>query len=273
MSELVASQKVMRNYLNALLTEEQEPEVSVETEVKKQQLNQLLATVKPEKPAIVQRVEAPVIAKPAPVRPKVIPETIVAKPVVKVAPPVVTPSVVASPVITPIVTTPPPQEPAPTVVKEYRSGRFQALFFSVAGLKVALPLKELGGIHKIGTLNTLPGKPAWYKGVMLYREQKINVVNTAMWVMPEKYDQQLAETLDYQYVIMLGKSSWGLACESLVNTIALEQDDVKWRATEGKRPWLAGLIKQHMCALLDVEALIALLAQGAGSSDEARTKV
>lgn len=265
MSELVASQKVMRNYLNALLTEEQEPEVSVETQVKKQQLNQLLATVQPEKPAVVTQVKAPAPIKIEPVRAKVIPETIVAKSVVVVPSPA---SQVVAPVITASeISTPPPKVPAATVVKEYRSGRFQALFFSVAGLKVALPLKELGGIHKITTLNTLPGKPAWYKGVMLYREQKINVVNTAMWVMPEKYDQQLAETLNYQYVIMLGKSSWGLACESLVNTVALEQDDVKWRATEGKRPWLAGLIKQHMCALLDVEAMIALLAQGAGSSD------
>lgn len=260
MSELVASQKVMRNYLNALLTEEQEPEVSVETQVKKQQLTQLLATVQPEKAAVQPKVVAPAPVKVEPVRAKVIPETIVAKPVVATPPPV-------AKVAAPAITTPPPKTPAPAVVKEYRSGRFQALFFSVAGLKVALPLKELGGIHKITTLNTLPGKPAWYKGVMLYREQKINVVNTAMWVMPEKYDQNLAETLNYQYVIMLGKSSWGLACESLVNTVALEQDDVKWRATEGKRPWLAGLIKQHMCALLDVEAMIALLAQGAGSSD------
>jgi purine-binding chemotaxis protein CheW len=265
MSELVASQKVMRNYLNALLTEEQEPEVSVVAEVKKQQLNQLLATVQPEKPAVVTKVAAPAPVKTEPVRAKVIPETIVAKPVVVVPSPV--PKVVAPVSTAAVITTPPPKAPAATVVKEYRSGRFQALFFSVAGLKVALPLKELGGIHKITTLNTLPGKPAWYKGVMLYREQKINVVNTAMWVMPEKYDQNLAETLNYQYVIMLGKSSWGLACESLVNTVALEQDDVKWRATEGKRPWLAGLIKQHMCALLDVEAMIALLAQGAGSSD------
>jgi purine-binding chemotaxis protein CheW len=85
--------------------------------------------------------------------------------------------------------------------------------------------------------------------------------------MPEKYDHALAEKLNYQYVIMLGKSSWGLACEKLVNTISLEQDDVKWRSSEGKRPWLAGLIKQHMCALLDVEAMIALLAKGAASSD------
>jgi purine-binding chemotaxis protein CheW len=130
-----------------------------------------------------------------------------------------------------------------------------------------LPLKDLGGIHKVQTINTLPGKPDWYKGVMLFREQKINVVDTAKWVMPEKYDQQLAEKLDYQYVIMLGKSNWGLACEALINTVTLEQDDVKWRAAEGKRPWLAGLIKQHMCALLDVDAMIALLAQGAGSSD------
>lgn len=269
MSELVASQKVMRHYLNALLTEEQEPEISVETQVKKQQLNQLLSTVQPEKPVLKPQVAAPNVVKAEPVRAKVVPETIVAK--APVAPPAA--KVVVAEPVKPVVITPPPPPPAPAVVKEYRSGRFQALFFSVAGLKVALPLKELGGIHKMTTLNTLPGKPAWYKGVMLYREQKINVVNTAMWVMPEKYDQQLAETLNYQYVIMLGKSSWGLACESLVNTIALEQDDVKWRATEGKRPWLAGLIKQHMCALLDVEAMIALLAQGAGSSDEARTKV
>lgn len=261
MSDLLASHKVMRHYLNALLTEEQEPEVAV-TEVKKQQLNQLLSTVtaEPVKAAVktvtqvVNKVAAPVQPTIAPVKP-VVPA--VAKPV----------PVVQKPVVAVVAKTPPPQSPVVAVEKAYRQGKFQALFFEVAGLKVALPLKELGGIHKVVNINTLPGKPDWYQGVMLYREQKINVVDTAKWVMPEKYDQQLAEKLDYQYVIMLGKSSWGLACEALINTITLEQDDVKWRAAEGKRPWLAGLIKQHMCALLDVDAMIALLAQGAGSSD------
>lgn len=245
MSDLFASRKVMRSYLNALLTEEQEP---APVAVQKQQLNKLLADVKPQ-----TEVVAPPVSKPAPVQEQV---------VAKVPAPVI--PVIATPVRQ--VAVPPPVKPAP-VQKEYRRGKFQALFFEVAGLKVALPLKDLGGIHQIGTLNTLPGKPDWYKGVMLYRDQKINVVNTAMWVMPEKYDQALAEKLNYQYVIMLGKSSWGLACEKLVNTISLEQDDVKWRSSEGKRPWLAGLIKQHMCALLDVDAMIALLAKGAASSD------
>lgn len=254
MSDLVASHKVMRNYLAALLTEEQEPEVKTAVvDVKKQQLNQLLSTVTTA-PAQV----APAVAK-ARAEAKVTAEI--------VKPAAVAPVAKVAPALLPKKEVPPPTPPVQAVVKEYRQGRFQALFFEVAGLKVALPLKELGGIHQITSINTLPGKPVWYKGVMLYREQKINVVDTAMWVMPEKYDQQLAESLNYQYVIMLGKSSWGIACESLINTVALEQEDVKWRAAQGKRPWLAGLIKQHMCALLDVDALIALLAQGAGSSD------
>jgi purine-binding chemotaxis protein CheW len=250
MSDLQASQKVMKHYLNALLTDD-----VVDTplqEAKKQQLNQLLAPVSA---PVVAPVKAPEITKPAVKAPVVTP--VVKAPVV--AP---TPSVVEQ---VKVATVAPAVKAAEPVVKDYRKGRFQALFFTVAGLKVALPLKALGGIHKIMPIKSLPGQPEWLKGVMLYREQKINVVDTARWVMPEKYDQELAEKLNYQYVIMLGNSHWGLACDTLVNTIALEQDDVKWRETEGKRPWLAGLIKQHMCALLDVDALIALLAKGMNS--------
>jgi purine-binding chemotaxis protein CheW len=250
MSDLQASQKVMKHYLNALLTDD-----VVETpiqEAKKQQLNELLAPVSAQ---VIAPVKAPVIAKPVVVAPVTAP--VVKAPVVAPVTPVIE-QVKVAPVATVV-------KAAAPVLKDYRKGRFQALFFTVAGLKVALPLKALGGIHKMMPINSLPGQPEWLKGVMLYREQKINVVDTALWVMPEKYDQGLAEKLNYQYVIMLGNSHWGLACDTLVNTIALEQDEVKWRETEGKRPWLAGLIKEHMCALLDVDALIALLAKGMNS--------
>ncbi len=252
MSDLQASQKVMKHYLNALLTDD-----VVETplqEAKKQQLNELLAPVSA---PVSAQAQAPVAAKPEVVAPVVVP--VVKAPVAAPVTPVVEQVKVTAPASA--------VRAAAPVVKEYRKGRFQALFFTVAGLKVALPLKALGGIHKIMPISSLPGQPQWLKGVMLYREQKINVVDTALWVMPEKYDQDLVERLNYQYVIMLGNSHWGLACDTLVNTIALEQDDVKWRETEGKRPWLAGLIKQHMCALLDVDALIALLAKGMNSQD------
>ncbi len=148
--------------------------------------------------------------------------------------------------------------------KEYRKGSFQAMFFDVAGLIIAVPLIELGGIHNTDKTTSLMGKPDWFKGVMLYRDEKINVVDTALWVMPEKCNETLINSLNYQYVIMLGNSKWGLMAEHLVDTVTLDQDEVKWLDKPSKRPWLAGLVKKRMCALLDVEALIKLLDDGAG---------
>jgi purine-binding chemotaxis protein CheW len=152
--------------------------------------------------------------------------------------------------------------------EDYFDGEFQALFFEVAGLTLAVPLKALGGIHQLGEVTQLFGKPKWFKGVMLNREENLNVVDTARWVMPEKYTQELEEKLDYQYLITLGDSQWGLLAEKLVNNITLRSEDVKWRANSGKRPWLAGVIKEKMCALIDVEYLNQLLEQGLDSREQ-----
>jgi len=148
-------------------------------------------------------------------------------------------------------------------LSKYRDEAFQAMFFDVAGLTIAVPLIELGGIHNIDKTTSLMGKPDWFKGVMLHRDEKINVVDTAMWVMPEKCDESLKSSLNYQYIIVLNDSAWGLMAENLVDTVKLEPNDVKWLEQKSKRPWLAGLVKDRMCALLDVNALIQLLDEGA----------
>ena len=160
------------------------------------------------------------------------------------------------------------QSVAATPVQELLEEQFQALFFEVAGLTLAVPLITLGGIHQLEKIGPLFGKPSWFRGVMLHREEKLNVVDTAQWVMPEKYDQSLADTLHYRYLIMLGESEWGLASESLVNTVTLSKADVKWREAQGKRPWLAGMVKERMCALIDVYQLISMLNNGLGSNDQ-----
>ena len=153
-------------------------------------------------------------------------------------------------------------------MQDYQAGDFQALFFSVAGLNLAVPLKSLGGIHQWKEPNTIFGKPQWYLGIMTNREEKLNVVDTALWVMPEKYTPQMAEQIDYKYLIMLGESDWGLACESLVTTETLSPDDIQWRkSSHGKRPWLAGVVREKMCAILDVDALTQMLDQGLNSQD------
>ncbi len=152
--------------------------------------------------------------------------------------------------------------------RSYRQGDFQAMFFEVAGLMIAVPLIELGGILNNDKITSLIGKPDWFKGVMLHREDKVSVVDTARWVMPEKCDEALISALNYQYIIMLSDSSWGLTAESLTDTVTLKQEDVKWLDTPNKRPWLAGLVKNRMCALLDVKSLIKLLEKGVNITQE-----
>jgi purine-binding chemotaxis protein CheW len=151
---------------------------------------------------------------------------------------------------------------------EFPDKPFQALFFEVAGLVLAVPLKELGGIHNLTEINSLFGKPKWFKGVMLNREQKLNVVDSALWVMPEKFDTEKASSIDYKYLITLGDSNWGLTAERLVETEMVHPDSVKWRNGQGKRPWLLGTIKEKMCALLHVSDLIAMLEQGINARQE-----
>lgn len=148
---------------------------------------------------------------------------------------------------------------APVVWENIDTGKeFQALFFEVAGVLFAVPLTDLGGIHQLGEVTSLFGQPGWYKGIMTSREQKMNVVDTAEWVMPGQH----LEMENYKYLIMLGESPWGLACHHLKGTELLHRDQVKWRHQEGKRPWLAGMVKEKMCALLHVRELLLLLARG-----------
>ncbi|MBM7456587.1 purine-binding chemotaxis protein CheW [Oceanisphaera litoralis] len=134
---------------------------------------------------------------------------------------------------------------------------FQALFFEVAGMTFAVPLTRLGGIHQMARLTSLFGQPHWFAGVLSERERQFYVVDTARWAMPGHQDEE-----EYRYLVTLGDSNWGLGCHQLKGTALLTREQVKWRAVPGSRPWLAGMVKDKMCALLHVDALIGLLEQG-----------
>jgi purine-binding chemotaxis protein CheW len=262
---LAASKKLMQNYLSELLTEEQqESEVPI-TPVKEkshQPLEKLLQKIDITE-HIADPSDEPIHTVKSSVShqiPKVAPQLAKEKIKEKVKEQLI--------VDQPLKTRKSDQPLIVKQTKNYRKGSFQAMFFNVAGLTIAVPLIELGGIHNEDKTTSLMGKPEWFTGVMLHRDEKINVVNTALWVMPEKCDEALRNSLNYQYIVMLGNSHWGLSAETLVDTVTLEQEDVKWLDVPNKRPWLAGLVKERMCALLDVESLINLLDAGANINQD-----
>jgi len=136
---------------------------------------------------------------------------------------------------------------------------FQVLFFELNNVTFAVPLTDLGGIfHLDDTLNFLMGKPKWFSGVMKSHDRLYNIVNTALWL---KLDHNV-ENLEYTHYVALGSTSWGLSCENLLGTENLKKEQVRWREKKGSRPWLAGMVKKKMCALIHAEELVKLLNQG-----------
>jgi purine-binding chemotaxis protein CheW len=140
---------------------------------------------------------------------------------------------------------------------------FECLLFDVAGLTLAVPLVCLGSIYPLAgqELTPLFGQPDWFLGILPCQAGNLKVLDTARWVMPERYRDDLRQGL--QYVISVQGYEWGLAVHQVSRSIRLQPHEIKWRSQRTQRPWLAGTVIEHMCALLDVAALAELIASGA----------
>jgi len=141
------------------------------------------------------------------------------------------------------------------------SEAFPVLYFSVAEYTFAVPLIKLKGIYRLNQPTKIFGKPDWFSGIQVERDKNIGIVDTAKYLMPEKFNSQLESSTNYKYIIVLGDSNWGLKCDNLVDSEKLCHDDIKWRTGTKTSPWLAGTVKQRMCGLLAVDALVELFEQ------------
>jgi purine-binding chemotaxis protein CheW len=139
---------------------------------------------------------------------------------------------------------------------------FECLLFDVAGLTLAVPLVCLGSIYSLAghELTPLFGQPEWFLGILPSQAGNLKVLDTARWVMPDRYREDFKQGL--QYVISVQGYEWGLAVHQVSRSLRLDPNEIKWRSHRGQRPWLAGTVIEHMCALLDVSALAELIASG-----------
>ncbi|PCK10204.1 MAG: flagellar hook-basal body complex protein FliE [Alteromonadaceae bacterium] len=149
-------------------------------------------------------------------------------------------------------------EKVSTFLKWQKNGRpvwaqreFEVLMFEVSGLTLAVPLVALGQIVPLtDKLAPVFGQSDWFMGLLPSKLGDIRVVNTALLVMPEKYDP--AFTSEAGYVITIDGHPWGLAVDCVKQALKLEPDAVKWRGERSKRAWLAGTVKTEMCVLIDI---------------------
>ncbi|WP_110663080.1 CheW domain-containing protein, partial [Pseudomonas jessenii] len=160
----------------------------------------------------------------------------------------------------------PPSNTPPPVESDGRPSwaaePFECLLFDVAGLTLAVPLVCLGSIYSLAghELTPLFGQPEWFLGILPSQAGNLKVLDTARWVMPDRYRDDFKQGL--QYVISVQGYEWGLAVHQVSRSLRLDPNEIKWRSHRGQRPWLAGTVIEHMCALLDVASLAELIASG-----------
>ncbi|MEB2626096.1 CheW domain-containing protein [Pseudomonas sp. YuFO8] len=273
-------QLALQSYLDSLLQEVTE-ELSADTDAPSEvieaesALDEFQAAVLEEQARDAQKGAAPDVA----------PVVAVAKPavaVIEASPPVLTPVSTIAPLLQALV--PPPVEvhqalvppvvevhlpPASTPPPAETDGRpawaaepFECLLFDVAGLTLAVPLVCLGSIYPLAghELTSLFGQPDWFLGILPSQAGNLKVLDTARWVMPDRYREDFKQGL--QYVISVQGYEWGLAVHQVSRSLRLDPNEIKWRSHRGQRPWLAGTVIEHMCALLDVSELAELIASG-----------
>ncbi len=156
-----------------------------------------------------------------------------------------------------------PPPPAGSQRPEWAAEPFECLLFDVAGLTLAVPLVCLGAIYPLDgqELTPLFGQPDWFLGILPCQAGNLKVLDTARWIMPERYREDFRQGL--QYVISVQGYEWGLAVHQVSRSLRLDPNEIKWRVQRGHRPWLAGTVIEHMCALVDVAELAELIASGA----------
>ncbi len=136
--------------------------------------------------------------------------------------------------------------------------KFDVLLFEVSGLTLAVPLVALGQISTLDEkLTQIIGQSKWFMGILPTPHGDIKTINTALFVMPEKYKENFLENA--KYVISIDGQTWGLAVDKVNQPVSLLPEDVKWRSDRTKRAWLAGTVKEKMCALIDIPRMAQLL--------------
>ncbi|MCG7968850.1 MAG: chemotaxis protein CheW [Candidatus Thiodiazotropha taylori] len=151
------------------------------------------------------------------------------------------------------------QQQQDSALPEWVENEFQVLLFKVNGITMGIPLNAMKGIlNYSGDASQLPGQPAWSLGVIVNRDEKVVVIDSARLLMPERLTAETRS--EPQQLLLIGEGDRALAVDTICNTMSVVKEDVRWRNGIHNKPWYAGIIVEELSVLLDVDGVLQLLA-------------
>ncbi|MBR9882928.1 MAG: hypothetical protein GYB21_04405 [Oceanospirillales bacterium] len=122
------------------------------------------------------------------------------------------------------------------------------------GLKLAVDFERIEGALHIGDLALdIAGQPEWVLGAFGSEYDQTLVVDTALWLIPERYKPEHSK---YEEVVILQGRKWALACDGLIKSVQVPMDQVNINEDKAHRSWLTGTYMAERCAILDIDQLV-----------------
>ncbi len=151
---------------------------------------------------------------------------------------------------------PPPQKPS-----IWATAPFQALLFSANGIKMVVPLVQLHSIVELTTpIKAMPGNAVWFMGLWPWRGTHVKVIDICKFMAMKGAELKNTELKNSgenipKRIVLINDGSWGFVCDEVSEIFTLSPGQIKWRVDRTHHAWLAGMVVEHMCALLDVDGL------------------
>ncbi len=144
-----------------------------------------------------------------------------------------------------------------SVMPDWSRQEFQALFFRIDKMTLAVPLTELlRTINYDRKVTKIPGQPGWFLGLMDELDSRIGVLDTGQLIFGRIRGQRDLETNPFASILITADGKWGLACDEVLSIGKLEPEKIRWRTLRTKKPWLIGTDIDELTAVIDINKLV-----------------
>jgi chemotaxis signal transduction protein len=134
--------------------------------------------------------------------------------------------------------------------------RFSAILFTVGRYKFAVPLNMLDSVTRVVERPTaIFGQPDWHRGVTVNRSQQMVLVDAGRLL--GLADAEPPESAEH--VLVLPGGRYGILSSNPPEPVTLRGGGIRWSRYDPRRAWMAAILPEHMCVMLDVEELTSLM--------------
>lgn len=148
------------------------------------------------------------------------------------------------------------------MIPEWAQGPFQAIKFRIGDVYFMAPLAQLNGVlAKQPHLTPLPASPDSCLGMIEYQGTKVRVIDLNQLLGENSLRSTAELTGTPEHILLIGDKRYGIACDEVSSMMTIWNDQVRWPHQKGRNAWYAGIVRKHMCALLDADEVYRLLSR------------